>query len=79
MEPLLPRMAENTKIYLQNDIHDDDRLYHMIASVRKVREKGMWTVSDRIEFLVTLQEEIQSFISDFLPHLVEEEEVRYSS
>ena len=76
MAPLQPRLSTDCKVSLKNDIHGDDRLGALLESVERVQRKGMWSVGDRMEFLVGLQEDIYSFIHDFLPHLEEEEQVR---
>ena len=75
MTPLLPRLKERTKISLENDIHGDDRLEGLMKRIEDVRGRGTWSLSSRIEFLVSMREDIQSFIRDLLPHLDEEEEV----
>ena len=76
MKPLLPRLKECTNICLENDIHGDDRLEELMKRIEDVRARGTWSLSSRIEFLVSMREDIQNFIRDLLPHLVEEEEVR---
>jgi F-box/leucine-rich repeat protein 5 len=75
MKPLLPRLKECTNICLENDIHGDDRLEELMKRIEDVRARGTWSLSSRIEFLVSMREDIQNFIRDLLPHLVEEEEV----
>ena len=75
MTPLLPRLKEQSKISLENDIHGDDRLEGLMKRIEEVRGGGTWSLSSRIEFLVSMREDIQSFIRDLLPHLEEEEEV----
>ena len=76
MAPLQPRLSTDHKVSLENDIHGDDRLEGLMESVERMRRRGMWSVGERMEFLVGLREEIRNFIHDLLPHMEEEEQVR---